>query len=431
MLRLIRPALLRLLIALAVASGVALSLVDVRAQSRAEIDAASALSRLEPGATIAKLLDTVVERMDERFWDKKRLPGWKSKAAEARASILAAPTLEEAARRINLLLSALNSSHTALLTPDDPDYYVFGNIFGRRAPLPGIGIFSVRVDGRDFIDLLLDGSPADRAGLKVGDEIVTVDGEPYHPVRSFRDKAGREAAVGLRRVPEGPIEVVQVKVEDIAPLQAFKEATVASARLIERDGRRIAYVHVWASLGGAADDLRTALEQVGFARSGGLPLVPPPGLDGLIIDMRGKIGGLLSTVVHYLELLDRPGPHVLGQTDGAKMRLVGWPMRGRIAVLIDRHTRSAAEIVVHSFKRERLGPLVGTRTAGAVSSAGMADLPGGNRLYMAVMGLTIDGEVLEGVGVAPDIEVERPLPYAGGADPVLERAVEYLRAKAE
>jgi carboxyl-terminal processing protease len=50
---------------------------------------------------------------------------------------------------------------------------------------------------------------------------------------------------------------------------------------------------------------------------------------------------------------------------------------------------------------------------------------------MAVGGLTIDGDVLEGLGVGPDINVERPLAYAGGADPVLDRAVAHLTAKAE
>ncbi len=101
-------------------------------------------------------------------------------------------------------------------------------------------------------------------------------------------------------------------------------------------------------------------------------------------------------------------------------------MRGRTAVLIDHRTRSTAELFVHAYKRERQGPLIGTRTAGAVSAAHAFAMPGGNLLYLAVTGLEVDGEVLEGPGVAPDIEVARPIPYAEGADPVLEAAVVYL-----
>jgi carboxyl-terminal processing protease len=426
MLRFARYVLLRLLVALVVAAGVALSLVDVRAQARPETEAVPA-PPAEAAATIEQLLDAVVEKTAASFWDKGRLPDWRKKAAEARQSILEAPSLEEAARRIDLLLRELDSSHVGLLTPDDPDYYVFGSVFGRKGRLPGIGIFSVDIDGRHFVDLLLEGSAADRAGLEVGDEIVAVDGEPYHPVGSFKGKAGREAAVALRRVPKGPVAVVQVRVEDIRPVKAFSDATVASARVIEWHGRRLAYVHIWASLPNSEDALRTALQRVGFKFNSGSQ--PPPELDGMIVDMRGKIGGLLSTVPRYLELIDPRGPHVLG--DNGKMRIGKPSMRGRTVVLIDGHTRSAAEIFAHSYKRERLGPLVGTRTAGAVSAATLYDMPGGNRLYMAIMGLTVDGDVLEGLGVVPDIVVERPLPYAGGADPVLDRALAHLATKAK
>ena len=78
---------------------------------------------------------------------------------------------------------------------------------------------------------------------------------------------------------------------------------------------------------------------------------------------------------------------------------------------------------MHSYKRERQGPLIGTRTAGAVSAAAAFAMPGGDLLYLAVTGLEIDGEILEGPGVAPDIEVPRPVPYANGADPVLDAAL--------
>jgi carboxyl-terminal processing protease len=81
---------------------------------------------------------------------------------------------------------------------------------------------------------------------------------------------------------------------------------------------------------------------------------------------------------------------------------------------------------VHSYKRERQGPLIGTRTAGAVSLAKGYLMPGNNLLYLAISDLEIDGDVLEGPGVAPDIEVARPIPYAQGADPVLDAALDYL-----
>jgi carboxyl-terminal processing protease len=393
-----------------------------------------------------RLFDAMVERVGKSFWDKERLAstGWERHAALARQDVIEAPNLEEAARRINALLSQLKTSHTGLLTPDDQDYYnlldVFSGSRGARnlakqfrsgVHYAGIGIFSVRIDDRNFVDAVLESSPAERAGLKIGDEIVNVDGAPFHSIRSFRGRIGQEAALAIRHTRDGPIEVVRCDVVRIAPLRLFNDATLASARVIERDGRRIGYVHVWASFGDqSAQSLKTALAKLnvegGVARAarsetgdGAAPL------DALIIDMRGKIGGTGTTAARYLDVIDPRGPRVRSRNkrDGSQASV---SLRGRTALLIDHHARSTAELFVHAYKRERQGPLIGTPTAGAVSAAAAFAMPGGNLLYLAVMGLEIDGEILEGPGVAPDIAVPRPLPYSGGADPVLDAALAEL-----
>ena len=390
-----------------------------------------------------RLFDAMVERVGKSFWDKDRLAStdWERQAALARQGVIEAPTLDEAARRINALLGQLKTSHTGLLTPDDQDYYnlldVFSGSRGARnlakqfrsgVHYAGIGIFSVRIDGRNFVDAVLEGSTAERADIKVGDEIVNVDGSPFHPIRSFRGRVGQEASVAIRRTRDGPIEVLRVDVVRIAPLRLFNDATLASARVIERDGRRIGYVHVWASFGDqSTQSLKTALAKLNVeggmaraAKSEADNTVAP--LDALIIDMRGKIGGTGTTAARYLDLIDPRGPRVrsLNKRDGAQPSV---SLRGRTALLIDHHARSTAELFVHSYKRERQGPLIGTPTAGAVSAAAAFGMPGGNLLYLAVMGLEIDGEILEGPGVAPDIAVPRPLPYSNGADPVLDAAL--------
>jgi len=404
-----------------------------------------------------KLFDAVVAETAKSFWDKDRLAevGWQKRAAEARQSVVEAPRLDEAARRINALLAELKTSHTGLLTPDDVDYYILLAVFG-GAGMPkqdfderfwgagvtyaGIGHFSIKIDGRDFVDAVLEGSPADRAGLKVGDEILEVDGTPYHPIRSFRGRVGHKVGLTIRRTKDGPSEILSAQVMSIAPLHAFREATRASARVIERDGRRFGYVHVWASVGEeSAGALTEALGKLGLTPpnvqstylypKGSPRPAEPPRLDGLIMDMRGKIGGTGSNAGRYLDILDTRGPLIRSRNKGSSGRTTS-DMRGRTAVLIDHRTRSTAELFVHAYKRERQGPLIGTRTAGAVSAARAYAMPGGNLLYLAVSGLEIDGEVLEGPGVTPDIEVARPIPYSNGADPVLDAAVAYLARRA-
>jgi carboxyl-terminal processing protease len=428
--------------------------------ARAEARNATAPTREELG----RLFDAVVETTERAFWDKDRLEaiGWKGRAAAVRESVLDAGTYAEAAQRINQLLGGLRTSHTTLFTPDDVDFYVLLDVFtyGERGGrgdrrrnqqdlaamtsrqgvrFAGIGMFTARLDDRDFVDAILEGSPAERAGLKPGDEIVSVDGEKFHPILSFRGKIGRQASIAVRRTKGGPVETVAIEVVRIAPLKAFGDATRESARVIERGDRRIGYVHVWASVGdGSAQALTDALEKLGVKRGVARPPgdeggekrqgeAPPPArpIDALIIDMRGRIGGTATNAGRYLEILDPRGPRMRWLNKGHGSRLAN-SLRGRMAVLIDHHTRSTGELFVHAYKRERQGPLIGTRTAGAVSGGASFAMPGGNLLYMAVSGLEVDGDVVEGTGVAPDIEVPRQLPYAGGADPVIDAAVDHL-----
>ena len=378
--------------------------------------------------TLGALFDAVVEAIDKSFWDRERLAetGWLQQAGAVRPDVVAAASLQDAAVRINAFLGLLRMSHTVLLTRDDVEYYILKSVFGNPVRFAGIGMFSVRIAGRDFVDAVLEGFPADRAGLKVGDEIVSVDGAPYHPVRSFRGKVGRQAAVAIRRSEGGDTRTLSAEIVSIEPLEAFADAMRSSARMIEHDGRRIGYMHVWASTAGMEGVFAETLAKLGLIRERrqrqlGSSVAAP---DALIVDMRGKIGGTSTVAARYLELIDPRGPNIVSR--GPKPAPWGRFMRGRNAVLIDHHTRSTGELFVHAYKRERQGPLIGTRTAGAVSAGWGVAMPGDTLLHVATTGLEVDGEILEGVGVAPDIEVQRPIPYANGHDPVIDAAVAEL-----
>jgi carboxyl-terminal processing protease len=407
----------------------------------------------------ARLLDSVVETIEKNFFDEQllRQVDWGGRAQAVRASVLAAPTTGEAIVRINALLSELKTSHTALFGPDDYEYYILLDLIGLRGShadlvsrrfwgtgsyYPGIGVFTRALDGRHFVDGILEGSPADRAGLRYGDEVLTVDGAPYSPVAAFRGKIGAMVALEFRREEGAPPRHVDVPVVPIRPTTAFAAATAASTRVIERNGRRIGYVHIWSSID--ADVLKDALRSFdpkrlypdwSMARTREEAQAARP-LDSLVVDMRGRVGGNMSVAQQYLELLDqKPNPYWgewrsvtrRGVDQRAREATYNPPFRGHSALLIDEHTRSAAEIMAFGYKRRAFGPIVGTPSAGAVSAAALFVMPGDLVLYVAVSGLEFfDGKRLEGVGVVPDHRVERPLPYAAGADPVLEAAVDLL-----
>ena len=164
----------------------------------------------------------------------------------------------------------------------------------------------------------------------------------------------------------GPIEVLRVEVMQGRTAAAFREATAASARVIDRDGRRIGYVHVWASVGERVH--ATALQERARPASGS----KARGSRGQIEATRTARRSTGSSSTCAARSAARPVPPALSRRDRsarptarsrnkrANARALRTALRGRTAVLIDHHTRSTAELFVHAYKRERQGPLIGT-----------------------------------------------------------------------
>jgi carboxyl-terminal processing protease len=436
--------------------------------AHAQTPAASVRLPLNDGAAVdlPALFDAVVDTIDRQFVDEallKRLD-WQGHAKTVRPSVLAAASAEDAADLINELILELKTSHTALYTPDDYLYYITldtlngapstadliaEKFWGNTGPyFPGTGAFTRKVDGRHFVDGVLEGSPAEKAGLRFGDEIVSVEGKPYSPIAAFRGKIGTVAALQVRRARDAEPERYDVPVVPVVPSAAFSAAAKASARVIEKNGRRIGYIHLWSV--NESRTFRTALGALDASYAAGpLQAAAMPGergkpLDALIVDLRGRVGGNIGAAQVLLDMLGtapKPywGPYrvttrsrivetgaiaerVMSMNAGSQVR----PFQGASAILVDHQTRSAGEIMAYGYKRSGFGMVVGTQTAGAVSGGAPFAMPGGNMLYVAGSSMEFDGKRLEGEGVAPDLRVERPLPYAAGADPVLDAAVEHL-----
>ena len=447
-----RWTILSLALALALAAPIAVARAQPAARSIEQTET------LDRGA----LFDAVVSRTFARFYDPEQMTRekWIERANGVRESVVAAPSNDEAIARINALLDTLKASHFRLHTPEDLAYYILLDLtptapgarellakhfWGSRPFYAGTGAFTDEIGGKHFIDGIMDGSPAERAGLKIGDEIADVDGAPYHLITSFRGKAGKTARLGIRRSAESAVEAVTVPIVPIVPGLAFEQATKASARIIQHAGKRIGYFRVWAqfsdapiiqavarlSPGGKLSLTTTEREgrtSVTIVQSDVGILTAEP-LDGMIVDMRGKVGGRDSSDT-LIGLLDRGrrgapffyrGRQYMGAQKSADPSNPSF--RSRAVLLTDHHTRSAGEMVSHSFRYAGMGPIMGTTTAGHVLAAGIEVMLGGYVLQVPNSRPEVDGQIFEGKGVAPDIVVERPLPYSGGADPVLEAAL--------
>ena len=260
---------------------------------------------------------------------------------------------------------------------------------------------------------MIDGAPAHAAGVLAGDEILSADDRPFRPVGSFRGKAGSPVSLQIRRTPGAAPIAIGVTPADLHPNDMFLRGLKDSARVIVADKTRIGYVHVWSY---ASRRVQFALEEL--MAEGALK-----DADALVFDLRGGWGGAQP---QYLDLFNPRAPTMQVRDRNGETSFVDVKWRKPVAMLINQGTRSGKEVLAYGFKEYGLGELVGVRTEGAVLAATAFLIGDDGLLLLAVEDVLVDGVRLEGVGVAPTIEVPFDWRYAAGGDPQLDRAVQVL-----
>jgi carboxyl-terminal processing protease len=363
----------------------------------------------------------------DKFYDPK-LKGldWQAMGDKHRDAYAAAETDAERSAAINALLAELDASHTHHYTKDETAYYELADIFAYplRRDIPkhfangklryaGIGMFTRVIDGKTFVSAVFPNKPADRAGLLAGDEIVSADDKPFAPVGSFRGKEGEKVTLRVRREAGGSLQDIAVTPEWIEPGETFEAALRDSARIIEANGKRIGYIRVWSYAG---SDYQQILEEV--LSEGKLK-----DADALIWDLRDGWGGAHP---RYLSVFNTYGPTLALTGRNGATHLVGYRWGKPVAMLVNAGTRSGKEVLAYGFKKNGFGQVIGERTAGALLAGTAFLLSDGSLLILAVEDAAVDGERVEGKGVAPSIEVPFDIRYAAGKDPQLDRAIAVL-----
>lgn len=329
----------------------------------------------------------------------------------------AAPSLEAFAETFNAFLEGFGRSHTKFIAAEDPDYPFFRSLFGTRTPDKPeawhLGAQFQKETEAWVVRALLDGGPASRAGLRRGDRLLN-----FHPIRSVWKR--RSVTI---RVLRGTDEFsVDLPIESANPHRAFVEATRRSARIVERRGKRVGYVHLWA---GTHDDNLKALHEA-VARA-------TENVDALVLDLRDGFGGAWwpylddfypdSSKYFVATTIDREGKRQ--DTKAPFEKHAKW-YAGPLVVLVNEGTRSGKEALAQFFKTSGRATLVGVKTSGMVCSGRMffAEEDRGYLLYLSAGGVEIDGVDLEGKGVSPHRKVAYPLDGTLSIDPQLEAALD-------
>ena len=311
---------------------------------------------------------------------------------------------------VNAMIRDFGDSHFDFLTTEDQGYYTFRSLMDSNLPdAPHVGAWFKKLPDGYTVQMVLNGMPAESADLRKGDVVVSVDGKPFSPITSLRDLIGKKAKLSVKR--KGQTLEKEVDVRGAKGMNLFLEATRNSIKVIEYEGKKIGYIHLWTM---ANDEFRNALSSAVYGRL--------KDTDGFILDIRDGFGGRPEG---FGDPFFRPESNLEWKfsPSSGNTQLFGY---GRpLVVLINGGSRSAKEVFSHIIKKSKRGVLVGTTTAGHVLGTTPISLEDWAMIEIPIVDVIADGVRLEGKGVSPDIEV-KPEFDENGKDLQLAKALEVV-----
>jgi carboxyl-terminal processing protease len=315
------------------------------------------------------------------------------------------------------MVASFGDQHTTFIDPTRAAI-MSENISGS---FEGIGA-TIRLDesGRLMIADTFPGRPAFDAGLRPGDFILQVDGQPtenlnlFEAVLMIRGPAGSEVVLTVFRKGEREpfdIDVIRAKIE----------IEVVQSEMLESG--HIGYVQLTQFSKGASEKIAEAVTEL-FDQ----------GATSLIVDLRSNPGGLLSEAVAVSSLFIEDGTIVVEKLKGGEEKIFtatpGEQMAAEVplVLLVNGGSASASEIVAGAIQDHSRGTIIGEQTFGKGTVQLPHKLSDGSELRVTVAEwLTPANRQIRNEGIAPDIVVEMTAEdLEQELDPQLEEAIRFL-----
>ncbi|MDD5306622.1 MAG: S41 family peptidase [Deltaproteobacteria bacterium] len=293
---------------------------------------------------------------------------------------------------VNGMLQTLDP-HSQLLSPE-----VYRDMKDKtQGKFGGLGIVISIRDGVLTVISPFDGTPASRAGLKAGDQIVKI-GEISTVNLPLND------AVGLLRGDPGTTVTLYVLRKGWDEPRRFDVVRaiveVKSVDPVAVLPGQVGYVRIKDFQGNTAEHLKKRLDEFG-----------KEGIRGLVLDMRNNPGGLLEAAVEVCDLFLKSGVIVTTAGQGPAERDVsraaddGDEPAYPVVMLVNAGSASASEIVAAALQSNGRGVVVGQRTFGKGSVQSLFDFQDGSALKLTTAQYLTPGDVsIQSVGVVPDVE---------------------------
>lgn len=284
----------------------------------------------------------------------------------------------------------------------------------------GIGAQVAKTEKEGIVVIApLPDTPAEKAGIRSGDRILKIDGQPT-------DKLSLNEAVLKIRGPKGTQVKLSIQHEgETKPVDiTVTRASIQTKTVTWKNIDGFAHLRLSSFQVNTSREFRAALREINRERP-----------KGIILDMRMNPGGLLNEVVEVArEFL--PGKIILYEQDREGNRKTWTAGRGGLAeniplvVLVDNHSASGSEVLSGALQDYKRAAIMGTKTFGKGSVNTFKTFSDGSGLYLTIARwiTPVTDRKIEGLGLVPDIEATRtPEDIAGGIDPPLDKAIEYLK----
>ncbi|MDP3990848.1 MAG: S41 family peptidase [Candidatus Nealsonbacteria bacterium] len=317
---------------------------------------------------------------------------------------------------ISGMVKSLKDPYTVYMPPEDAKIFK-DDVSGE---FQGVGMEIGIRQGTLTVIAPLEGTPAQRAGLRPGDKIIKVDDVYVADITV-------DEAVKLIRGEKGTKVVLTImrdtfdQVKDFEIIREVIEIPSIKWEVKEED---IAYIKLYnfSEAGG------NAFKQVG------MEIMKSP-TKKIIFDLRNNPGGYLEVAQDITGWFLEKGQVVTIEDFGGKKDNKEYKANGSgqfvsypIVILINQGSASASEILAGALRDQREVQLIGAKSFGKGSVQTLEELKSGSLKITVAKWLTPNGQTIDGEGLVPDIEIElSEEDYNNERDPQLEKAIEIIR----
>ncbi|MDA9700212.1 S41 family peptidase [Synechococcus sp. AH-736-M02] len=361
--------------------------------------------------------------VNQGFWNPKQLDAVRWKRQRQKAMERSIESSNDAYAAIESMLAQLGDPYTRLLRPED--YTALKN--STNGSLSGVGL-QLGPDGSSngvVVISALEGSPAGEAEITSGTQLLSVDGKDVvdlgleGTVAALRGDVGSQVVLTLDK---GSGETSELTLErrsvDLRPVRT---------RRLRSGSHTLGYLRITQFSEGVPEQVKEALTELQNKE-----------IEGLVLDLRNNSGGLVSAGLAIADdflsggaIVETRNREGINDTIQASLQTV---YDGPMVTLVNGGTASASEILAGALQDNERATLLGGQTFGKGLIQTLTNLTDGSGLAVTVAGyVTPSGRDIQGEGIAPDRGLSDPEPLnpGGDGDRWLSEAEQWMEALLE